>query len=121
MRLTMSFEVRDEDVREGPPHDVGYKRVLTGPAYGFTRASFLFGLMDLRVSLERGRMPIARLIEGLKHAREELKRDDCPMVREAAPFDITRQDLAKMVDSLATWSTAGSIQGAELVAWREDF
>lgn len=116
MRLTMTFVVRDEDVKPEP-----YRRVLTGPAYGFTRASFLFGLMNLRVNLEKGRMPIARLIEGLAHARAELKRDDCPMVREAAPFDITRADLVKMVDSLTTWSTTGRMQGADHVVWKEDF
>jgi hypothetical protein len=116
MRLTMTFVVRDEDIKPEP-----FRRVLTGPAYGFTRASFLFGLMDLSVNLVRGTMPIERLIAGLSRAREELKRDDCRMVSEAAPFDITRADLTKMVDSLTTWSTAGRIKGADHVAWREDF
>lgn len=116
MRLVMTFVVRDEDVKPEP-----YRRVLTGPAYGHTRASFLFGLMGLMVNLERGRMPIARLIEGLRHAREELKRQYSPMVQEAIAFDITHADLTKMVDSLTTWSTTGAIQGADHVTWQEDF
>lgn len=113
MRLTMSFEVTERDVR---------RRVLTGPAYGWNRASHLFALMGMsHRNLVEGTMPIPKLVEGLGHARAELALEGSHLVAHAERFDVTRADLSKMVDSLSTWSSTASIKGASHIAWREDF
>ena len=117
MRVVMSFCTKGEPSQGAAPP--GYRRVVTGPAWGAVRTQWVFELMELRVSTVRGMVPLAELREGIATARRNLPLS--AIAREAEESGTSRDELAQCLDSLATWATVASMQGATDVAWMEDF
>jgi hypothetical protein len=117
MRVVMSFVVKKQPVPEGKRPS--YRRVVTGPAFGVMRASFLFELMELRVTTIEGCLSIEQLAQGLATAKRALNLS--PIAAQALEHGHTREQLAQALESLGTWATVARLQGATDLIWIEDF
>ena len=103
----MTFVVRDEDAAGVQT----WKKVLPGPSWGVEKAEVLFRLLAFSDLLE-GCQSLDMLTVGLARARAELPELADP---------VERDELARLIESLATWATLGRMRGASAIGWTTDF
>jgi hypothetical protein len=113
----MSFVAKKQPVPEGKRPT--YRPIVTGPAFGSVRTSFLFELMELRVTTIEGCLSLEQLAAGLVTAKKALNLS--PITVQAATHGHTREQLERALESLGTWATVARLQGATDVVWKEDF